>query len=478
MSANTAQFGGAELSRVFEHIESNKGQFVSRLLDYLRHPSISAENIGMNEVSELLVSMLTGLGFEARRIPTSGYPVVMGRWERTPGAPTVLLYGHYDVQPADPLEGWISPPFDPTIRDGRVYARGAGDNKGQHFAQILAIESHLAVYGRLPCNVLILLEGEEEIGSPHIADFIMANRNQLNADLVVTADGPLHESGSPIITYGVRGIVSFELWARAANRDVHSGNFGGIVPNPIWTLVHLLATMKNADGEITINGFYDNVVAPTNLERIAAARLPQDAEEVKRALGLAKLDSPADRPLADRLMFYPTLTINGIHGGYGGPGPKTVLPHEAFVKCDARLVDQQSPDEILSKIELHVKKHAPEVEVVRTESTPPSKTPLDAPFSEVVQAAVRTAHGVEPLIFPALGGTLPDYVFTKILGRPSFVVPYANADEANHAPNENIKIDCFINGVRTGAALLDALGRFGSSGPPHSSRELGKRTQT
>ncbi|WFU71199.1 M20/M25/M40 family metallo-hydrolase [Bradyrhizobium sp. CB2312] len=458
MSVNTAQSERPELSRVFEHIEAKKDQFVIRLLDYLRHPSISAQNIGMAEVAELLVSMLSRLGLDALMIPTSGHPMVMGRWERAPGAPTILLYGHYDVQPPDPLEAWISPPFEPTIRDGRVYARGAGDNKGQHFANLLALESHLAVHGRLPCNVLVLLEGEEETGSPHIADFLRANRDLLKADLVVTADGPLHEAGQPIITYGVRGIAAFELRARAANCDVHSGHFGGVVPNPIWTLVQLLATMKNADGKITINGFHDDVMAPRDIERAAAARLPQDSEAIKRGLGLARLDYPADRPLADRLMFHPTLTINGLHGGYGGPGSKTVVPHEAFVKCDARLVERQDPDDILRKIEAHVRRHAPDVEFVRVESTPPSRTPLDAPFSQLVQSAVQIAHGVEPLLYPSLGATLPDYVFTKILGVPSFVVPYANADEANHAPNENIKIDCFLKGIRTGAALLDALG--------------------
>ncbi|SFQ24331.1 Acetylornithine deacetylase/Succinyl-diaminopimelate desuccinylase [Bradyrhizobium sp. Ghvi] len=460
MSADTAPIAGVELSRVFEHIETNKDQFVSRLLDYLRHPSISAHNIGIGEVAELLVHMLSRLGFEARTIPTSGHPMVVGRWECAPGSPTVLLYGHYDVQPPDPLDAWISPPFEPTIREGRIYARGAGDNKGQHFAQILAVESYLAVHGRLPCNVLFLLEGEEENGSPHIADFVRAHRDQLRTDLVVTADGPLHESGRPVITYGVRGIAAFELRARAANSDVHSGNFGGVVPNPIWMLVHLLATMKNADGEITVDGFYDDVVAPTDLDRAAAARLPLDPEDIKRSLGLKVLDSPADRLLGDRLMFHPTLTINGFNGGYGGPGAKTVLPHEALVKCDVRLVERQDPDDILAKIEAHVKTRAPHVEFVRLESTPPSRTPLDAPFSDVVQSAVHTAHGVEPLIYPSLGGSLPDYVFTKILGVPSFVVPYANFDEANHAPNENIKIDCFLKGVRTGAALLDALGRF------------------
>lgn len=464
MNVNKVQSERPELSRVFEHIAANQHQFVSRLLDYLRHPSISAQNIGMSEVAGLLVRMLGRLGLEAQMVPTSGYPMVMGRWERAPGAPTILLYGHYDVQPADPLEAWISPPFEPTIRDGRVYARGAGDNKGQHLAQLLALESHLAVHGRLPCNVLILLEGEEETGSPNIADFVRTHSDLLRADLVVTADGPLHESGRPIITYGVRGIAAFELRARAANCDVHSGNFGGIVPNPIWTLVQLLATMRNADGEITIKGFHDDVMAPTAIERAAAARLPQDTEGVKRDLGLARLDCPTDRPLADRLMFYPTLTINGLHGGYGGPGSKTAVPHEAFVKCDARLVERQNPDDILSKIEAHVIRHAPDVEFVRVESTPPSRTPLDAPFSKAVQSAVQIAHGVEPLIYPSLGATLPDYVFTKILGVPSFVVPYANADEANHAPNENITIDCFLKGIRTGAALLDAMGGVVHSG--------------
>lgn len=458
MNPSASQMVGAELSRVFEYIESNKNDFVRRLLDYLRHPSISAQNIGIDEVAELLASMLSRLGLEARTIPTPGHPIVMGRWERAPGAPTVLLYGHYDIQPPDPLESWISPPFEPTIRDDRIYARGAGDNKGQHFAQILAVESHLAVHGRLPCNVVILLEGEEEIGSPNIAEFVRTHRDLLKSDLVVTADGPLHESGRPIITYGVRGLAAFELRARAANCDVHSGNFGGVVPNPIWTLVHLLATMKNADGKITIDGFYDEVAAPTEFERAMAARLPLDAEEVKRALGLAKLDNPADRPVADRLMFYPTLTINGFRGGYGGPGLKTVLPHEAIVKCDARLVERQAPDDILRKIEAHVKRHAPEVEFVRLEATPPSKTPIDSRFSNIVQRAVHKAQGVEPLIYPTLGGTLPEYVFTKILGTHSFVVPYANADEANHAPNENIKVECFLKGIRTGAALLAELG--------------------
>jgi len=308
------------ISPVFEHIENNQEPFIRRLIEYVSHPSISAHNIGIREVSEILVQMLTELGLETQTIPTAGHPMVLGCWERAPGAPTVLLYGHYDVQPPDPLEEWISPPFEPTIRQGRIYARGVGDNKGQHFAQILAIESHLAVHGVLPCNVLFLLEGEEEIGSPHIADFVRQHHNLLQVDLVITADGHLHESGQPVLEYGVRGIASFELRARGANRDVHSGNFGGVVPNPIWELIHLLSSMKNAQGEITIEGLYDNVIPPTPLELEAVSRLPLDLEAFKAEMELEQLDQPLERPYYDRLMFHPTFTINGFHSGYGGPG--------------------------------------------------------------------------------------------------------------------------------------------------------------
>ncbi|WP_292255875.1 M20/M25/M40 family metallo-hydrolase [Mesorhizobium sp.] len=456
----------SNLLRVFAHIERNKDDFVSRLLDYLRHPSISAHNVGIREVSGILVNMLRRLDLDARAIPTAGYPMVVGRWGQAPRAPTILFYGHYDVQPPDPLEAWMSPPFEPAVRDGRVYARGAGDNKGQHFAQILAIESYLKVHGRLPCNVLLLLEGEEEIGSPHIVEFVKANRDLLKADLVVTSDGPLHDSGRPIVAHGVRGVAAFELRARAANRDVHSGNFGGVVPNPIWTLVHLLATMKNADGQITIDGFHDDIVPPTDSERWMAAKLPLNAGDIKRALGLEELDAPVQRPLADRLMFYPTLTINGFHGGYGGLGSKTVLPHEALLKCDARLVEKQTPDHVLAKIKAHVKRYAPDVEFIQLEAMLPSKTPLDSPFSHIVHRAVHIGQGVEPLVYPISGGSTPDYVFTKVLGTHAFVVPYANADEANHAPNENIKLDCFFNGIRTGAALLEGIGMAGLLGGP------------
>lgn len=449
------------LGAVFAHIEKNRAAFLDRLVDYLRHPSISAENIGIAEVGALLVEMLTGIGLDAGLVPTEGHPMVVARWQKAPGKPTVLLYGHYDVQPPDPLDKWLSPPFEPTIRDGRIYARGAGDNKGQHLAQILAIESHLEVHGALPCNVILLLEGEEEIGSPHIAGFVRANKDMLKADLAVTADGPRHASGAAAIKFGSRGVVSFELRCRHASRDVHSGNFGGVVPNPIWTLVHLLGTMKNAAGEITIDGFDDGVEPPSPEELAAIARLPLDIEAFKRSLGLERLDAPADRPFYDRLCFRPTLTINGFHGGYGGAGTKTVLPNEAAVKCDIRLVEAQDPQDILRKVAAHVAKHAPEVEFVASDmGMQPSKTPIASPFTAPLVRAFVAAQGEEPLLIPAGFGSLPGYVFTKILGIPAFVTPYANPDEANHAPNENLTLDCFYSGLRTGAALLHELGRL------------------
>ena len=449
-----------DLDRIFAYIDANRADHVARLIEYLRHPSISAQNIGIAEVAALLVEKLTALGLQAEAVPTAGHPMVLGRFDGAPGAPTVLLYGHYDVQPPDPEDAWISPPFTPTIRDGRIFARGAGDNKGQHFAQLLALEAHLAVTGTLPCNVIVLLEGEEEIGSPRIADFVRANADRLKADLVVTADGPLHPSGRALLNLGVRGVVNFDLVAQTAQSDAHSGNHGGLMPNALWTLVHLLATMKSPDGRITIDGVLDPVVPPSEAERAAAAALPVDLPGYLAERGMTQLDAPADRPFHDRLMFAPTLTINGLHGGYGGPGSKTVLPCAAVAKCDMRLVPEMTPDQVLDCVRAHVARHAPGVEVVAHGGMLPSRTPIESPFTEVIADAIRTARGEAPYIYPSMGGSLPDYVFTRLLGVPAFVTPYANADEANHAPNENIEIELFHAGIRTGAALLARLGEM------------------
>jgi acetylornithine deacetylase/succinyl-diaminopimelate desuccinylase-like protein len=434
-------------------------------MEYVRMPSISAHGTGIGETAQHVAGVLSGIGLDTEIVPTAGWPMVFGRSAVVPGTPTVLLYGHYDVQPPEPLEAWISPPFEPEVRAGRIYGRGVADNKGQHLAQILALESLLACREDLPCTVKVLLEGEEEIGSPRMAGFVREQRERLAADLVITSDGPVHESGRSCIIFGVRGVLSFELRARGANRDLHSGNWGGIAPNPLWTLVHLLATMKDEHGRVTIDGFYDDVLPLTELERAALDAVPNDAEGIRASLGITRFDEPADRDLGERLSAWPTFTINGLHGGYGGPGSKTVLPHEATAKCDIRLVEAQSADDVFARVQAHVRRHAPEVEVVYQGSMEPSKTPLDSPFAEPLRRGIRAAQGEDPLLLPALGGSLPDYVFTKILNIPAFVVPYANADESNHAPNENLEVERFIAGIKTGAAMLMYVGAMSSVSP-------------
>lgn len=447
-----------DLQMLFRYVDDHQHAFLDRLLDYVRRPSISAYGEGMDEVAHFLLSQLRDLGLSGELVPTPGWPMVLGRSSHVAGLPTVLLYGHYDVQPPDPLEAWISPPFEPTIRGGRIYARGIADNKGQHFAHLLALETLRSVHGSWPCNVIVLLEGEEEIGSPHMAEFVRDQRDQLAADLVITADGPVDPSGRSRLVFGVRGVLSFELRAHGAAQDVHSGNWGGVVPNPLWTIVHLLATMKNARGEITIDGFYDRVVPPTDQERMILSQLPVDAEAIKQTLGLSSFDQPTERGLFERLMFWPTLTINGLHGGYAGPGSKTVLPHEAVAKCDIRLVEAQTTADIMEKVKAHVQRYAPDVEVIEQGGMEPSKTPLDSPFAEPIRQAIVHAQGTEPLLVPALGGSLPDYVFTKILGVPALLVPYGNPDQANHAPNENMEVARFVMGIKTSIAMLTHVG--------------------
>jgi acetylornithine deacetylase/succinyl-diaminopimelate desuccinylase-like protein len=447
-----------DLSDIYAYIDQHRDSYLQRLLGYVRMPSISAHGIGIDVVGNFLLERLQALGLDARLVPTAGWPMVLARREEAPGAPTVLFYGHYDVQPPDPLDAWISPPFEPEVRNGRIYGRGVGDNKGQHFAQLLALEATLACRGKLPCNVVVLLEGEEEVGSPNMPSFINDHREELRCDLVVTADGPVHESGQSCVMFGVRGVLSFELRAKGASRDLHSGNWGGVAPNPLWTLVQLLATMKDANGTITIDGFYDNIIPPSDLERAALAALPVDEARIKREIGLSEFDVPAGRSYAERLSLWPTFTINGFHGGYGGPGSKTVLPNLGSVKCDMRLIANQSVDEIWARVEAHVHKHAPDVEIINHGGMDPSKTPLDNRFAAPLLAAVRQGQNEEPLVIPALGGSLPDYVFTRILGVPAFVIPYANADEANHAPNENLEVERFYKGIKTGAAIMAHLG--------------------
>jgi acetylornithine deacetylase/succinyl-diaminopimelate desuccinylase-like protein len=275
----------------------------------------------------------------------------------------------------------------------------------------------------LPCNIKVLLEGEEEVGSPHMPDFVAEHYHDLQADLVVISDGPVHESGQSTICFGVRGVLDLELRARGANRDLHSGNWGGIAPNPLWTLVHLLSSMKNERGEITIDGFYEHVQPLNELERQALAKLPLDVEEVKRSLDLRRLDEPQERNYFERLAAWPTLTINGIHGGYGGPGSKTVLPHEAVAKCDIRLVEAQTVEDILAKVKSHIQRHAPEVTVTSHGGMDPSKTPLDSPFTEPLCQAIYAAQGGRTAPRPGHGRQSPRIRLHENPGYPNLCSP-------------------------------------------------------
>jgi acetylornithine deacetylase/succinyl-diaminopimelate desuccinylase-like protein len=450
--------GEAALDDVFAHVEANQVAFVERLADWVRVPSVSATGQGMPEAAGHARDLVAAAGLEATVEPTAGWPLVLGHRPGPPGAPTVLVYGHYDVQPPDPLDAWTSPPFEPEVRDGRLYGRGGADNKGQHLAQLLALESLLATRGELPCTVKVLLDGEEEIGSPHLAGFAAASGGRLAADLVVWSDGPVDPGGGWRLVFGVRGIASFELRARGANRSLHSGNWGGVVPNPLWTLVHLLASMRDPDGRITVEGFADEVEPLGPMEREALARLPIDVDAVKADLGLTELDAPAGRGFAERLAAWPTLTINGLHGGYGGRGTQTVLPSEAVAKCDVRLVHAQRAEAVYARLEAHVRRYAPGVELVRQGSMEPSRTPMDSPFTGPIRAGMAAAQGADPLLVPVLGGSLPLHVFTGVLGLPTFGIPLGNPDQANHAPNENLDLERFLTGINTAAAVLVKLG--------------------
>jgi acetylornithine deacetylase/succinyl-diaminopimelate desuccinylase-like protein len=446
------------LAAVFATIDARRQAYLDRLIAYVRQPSISAHSVGMSETAALIAAEMERLGLHPRLLPTDGWPMVVGRRARTPDAPTVLLYGHYDVQPPEPLDAWTTPPFEPTVRHNRLYGRGVADNKGQHLAHLLAIEALLAHAAELPCNVILLLEGEEEMGSPHIGAFLREHRANLQADLAVVADGPVHVSGRSWIVCGARGIVSFKLQARGAQTDLHSGAWGGIAPNPIWQLVHLLGTMKNAQGDITIDGIYDHIRPATEAEQAALAALPIDPDAIRRDLGIAAFDAPAERPLAERQALWPTLTINGLHGGYAGPGMKTVLPNEAYALCDMRLVADQAVADIRAKVAAHVARHAPDVELTWLGAMEPSRTPLDSPYTAPLRAALRDVEGSDPLLMPTLGGSLPTYLFTGELGLPTFVLPYGNADQQNHGPDENLELERFFNGIKTTAALLTHLG--------------------
>jgi acetylornithine deacetylase/succinyl-diaminopimelate desuccinylase-like protein len=445
------------IDRVLAHCAASFDRDLQGLFTLLRQPSISAQDIGVGECATLVRATLDEAGFATRLLPTKRHPMIYGERLDAPGKPTILIYGHYDVQPPDPLDQWLSPPFEPTIRDGRIWARGVCDNKGQFFSHIAAARAWVEAVGSLPVNVKFLLEGEEETGSPHLDETVAQHRDLLAADLVYTSDGPTLLGDRPQIVYGVRGVVSLEITVSGANTDLHSGNWGGVAPNAAWRLVHLLGTMLSPENEPLIPGLTDRVRPLDDAQRAAIAAIPLTAGEMLGTVGLTELPPPAGVGLFERLMARPTITINGLTSGYQGAGGKTVIPNRASAKLDIRLVPDMDPDETLELVRAHIARVAPDAIVTGGHGMRPSTTPMDTPLAGIVREAVRTGFATEPVESPLLGGSLPDAVWTRGLGLPSFLVPYGVPDQRNHAPNENMPLDRFRDGIRTSAALFGLL---------------------
>lgn len=445
---------------IHQKVDDNRETYLEELFEVLRQRSISSQNIGIRECAELVAQKVRDAGMPHVEImETPDHPVVYAERFVSPDKTTVLIYGHYDVQPPDPVEEWISPPFEPTIRDGRIYARGAGDNKGQLMAQILAVKTYLEVEGELPVNLKFIFDGEEEIASKNLPAFVKENKEKLQADLVYTSDGPMLPDGSPFLLLGVRGIQYVELRAKGSDFDNHSGNKGNIAQNPAWKIIDLLQTMRDSEGNVLIEGFHDNIIPPTEHELNLINELPFDIEQVRKDVGDESIDMDQETYYRN-LLFKPTFNIAGFTSGYGGEGTKTIIPSQAKVKLDMRLVANQEPEEILTLLKKHVAKHAPDIDVLSLGSLSPSKTSSDLKLIETIHQTIQTSFGRKAYIKPSMGGSLPDYVWTKILGVPSLIVPYANADEANHSPNENLVIENFYNGIKCTCDVLKSIGQM------------------
>lgn len=454
------------MSTPHDHVEATREDHLEDLFTLLAQPSISTTDTGVGACLDIIESLCTSYGLEdIERIETDGQPALIARASSDrPDAIEVLMYGHYDVQPADPAD-WDSPPFEPTIRPGpdgrdRIYARGAGDNKGQWFAHLVAIDALQRTTG-MPVDVTLLLEGEEESGSPHIDQVADAIAGRTDPDLIYVADGPIDQAGIPHVIMGVRGILYVELTAKGPNRDLHSGGFGGIAPNPAWALMQVVSSMKDERGNVVIDGFTEDVRPITDADRAVLDRLPYDAEQVSDDIGIEALESgPGDHPL-ENLSYYPTLNICGIESGYTDPGMMTIIPSEASMKIDMRLVADQDPDDIYQKFVDHVTREAPDnvdISIERLASMVPHRTPVDHPLRKPIVEGVAEAWDMDVLVKPALGGSLPTGTLARRLDAPTISVPYANHDEQNHAPNENLALWCFENGVDTTINVLDRLG--------------------
>ena len=445
------------------YLEEHDRRIHDELFELLRIPSVSARSEHAGDVrraAEWMRDSLARIGFEASLHETPGHPIVLGEWRNAPGAPTLLVYGPYDVQPAEPLELWESPPFEPPMRDGRIYARGSVDDKGQLFLHVKALEAHLAVRGRLPVNVIVLAEGEEEVGSDNLEAFVGENAKRLAADAVVISDSSMFAPGQPSILSSLRGLAYFQIDVTGPAVDLHSGSYGGAVVNPATALARIIATFHDADGRVAIPGFYDAVRDWGDDARAAIRRLPFDEAGFRHETGASALGGEVGYSTLERIWTRPTCELNGLLSGYTGEGAKTVLPSTAMAKVSCRLVPDQTPDEIGRLMEAHVRRVAPSgvtIAVQHLHGGRPWRAELNGRVFDAARRALAGAFGREPVVVGE-GGSIPVVGdFQRILGTPVLLMGFGLPGENAHAPNEWISDENFVRGARAVAAFWDEM---------------------
>ncbi|MEO4053940.1 dipeptidase [Solibacillus sp. CAU 1738] len=445
----------SHLQALNTYFAEHREQHLNELNEFLRIPSISSlseHKEDMQVAANWLAEALKKLNIENVTVDqTAGHPVVYGDWLHAEGKPTVLFYGHYDVQPVDPLELWDSEPFAPEIRDNKLYARGSSDDKGQVFMHLKTIEALFATEGTLPVNVKFIIEGEEEIGSPNLPAYVEENKEKLAADLILISDTGLYAPGKPAVCYGLRGLTGVQIDVRGAKGDLHSGLYGGGVQNAIHALADILASFRDEHGTIQVEGFYDKVLPLSEEEREAYRALNFDEEALKEEVGVKELFGEAGYSYLEQTWARPTLEINGVFGGFSGEGIKTVLPAEAGAKITCRLVPNQDPEEIISLLRAHIEKHKPqgvEIKISEFDKGAPFITPFDHP---VIQAAGRSYERVYevPTAYTRGGGSIPIVAaFDEILGLPVVLMGFGLSSENFHAPNEHFHLENFDKGLR------------------------------
>ncbi len=445
------------MQKVYDYIEAHEGEFLDGLFELVRIPSVSplpSHEADIQTCAEKFSEMMQACGLKTAIYPTAHNPVVYGEGPQIPGRPTVLIYGHYDVQPEGDLAEWDSDPYEPVIRDGRIYARGVGDNKGQIYAHIKAYQAYRAVKGEPNVNLKYLVEGEEEIGSVDLADFVSSHLDLLRADITIWSDSNVHASGKPVIILGLKGISSMKVTVQGPSSDVHS-QWGSVLPNPVWKLVKLLSALKDENGKVTIPGFYDDLRLPTERELQEIRKIPSDLTPFVELWESPDFDGSMDSvEFFTRFMYEPTINIGCITAG-NVTGTKNIVPHEASCWVDMRLGPGQSSEKKREDFTNFLTKLGGESVHVEGVGSDAAFTPIENPFVAPVVQIVTELWGEEPLIYPGLGGSGPFTVFNQILKAPCIFVPFADAQQHDHAPNENVPVELLIRGCKIGAAMLD-----------------------